>query len=504
MKKTSAFLLAGALLLTGCSSRSVSQSPSESTGTPESTETAERKEDVVLTLALAYCDDNGFVNGTGRSPLELIDRFNAEDNGVHIEIKSFWDGRDESGQAVGMTDEIQKQIDFQVTQELINKDTIDIVGTFSFGNGAKFEIFKRKGGFVDLYKFMEDDPEVNRDTLNPHILGLCERDGKLYSMPTYYSVHTMIGESQYVGTTRNWTIDEFIDRWNVMPEGSMVNHTVTAEDIWYDVLRANDTAFIDYRNCEVHFDHPDFRKMLEFCKGFTSNMGQKQDDDINYQRPNLVEQYTIRGYNNAIYEDIDYARNTVDYPHLRDGKLTLVGFPSSDRSGAFISGVGMGGLAIRANISEEKQEAAWKFIREFYREEYQLEKFAYADEYTNYENGKPAKYWNFLNGFPINNAARRQTAERFMSGYYDNENFELSVGREPLEVLSENRIDQADCDYIDEYINSVDRWEYSDIDRELFWIVEEEVLAYLMGGQDIDKTIDLIQNRASIWISEQA
>lgn len=163
----------------------------------------------------------------------------------------------------------------------------------------------------------------------------------------------------------------------------------------------------------------------------------------------------------------------------------------------------MSEIAIRANISEEKQDAAWKFIREFYLEDYQLENYAHADTYTNYENGKPAKYWYFGDGFPINNAARKQTAERFMSGYYDNENYELSIGGESIELLGENRIDQADCDFLDDYINSIDRWEYPNTDRELFWIVEEEVAAYLWGEQDIDKTIDLIQNRASLWISEQ-
>ncbi|MBP5380099.1 MAG: extracellular solute-binding protein [Ruminococcus sp.] len=494
MKKTSAILLAGALLLTGCGSKGMSQSSSHSeTASSNGVETTEQKEEIVLTMAC--CSE------PSKSMKELIDKFNAENNGVRIEIKQYMNSCDENGMPMGMTDEMQKQIDFEVTQELINKDTIDIVGEFSFGNGAKFEIFKRKGGFADLYSFMENDPEVNRDTLNSHILDLCERDGKLYSIPTYYWVNTMIGKSEYVSTEQNWTIDEFIDRWNAMPEGSMVNHSVTAEAVYYDVLRENTPAFVDYKNCEVHFDAPDFRKMLEFCKGFESNMGHKQDDDINYRRPNLVEHYFIRGYNNAIYEDIDYTQNTVDYTHIRDGQMTLVGFPTSDRSGAYLSG--MSEIAIRANISKEKQEAAWKFIREFYLEDYQLENFAHADKYTNYENGQPAKYWYFGDGFPINNAARKQTAERFMSGYYDNENYELSIGSEPLEVLGKNRIDQADCDFLDNYINSTDRWEYPNTDRELFWIVEEEVAAYLWGEQDIDKTIDVIQNRASLWISEQ-
>lgn len=499
MRKKSAILLAGVLLLTGCGSKGVSKSPSDSSAASQDVTAAERDEDVVITI--------GWATGQLYEMGEFIDKFNAEDNGVRVEVRNFTEleefkdfGYDEHGVFRGYNNDESKQIDFQVAQELINKNTVDIVGPFTFCNGAKYEIFKRKGGFADLYRFMENDPEVNRDTLNSHILGLCELDGKLYSIPPYYIVNTMIGKSEYVGTTQNWTIDEFISRWNAMPEGSMLNHTVTAENVYYDVLRANNIAFIDYKNCEVHFDDPDFRRMLEFCKGFESNMGQKSEGGIDRNSPNLVEQYRISGYNGAIYEDIDYANNTVTYPHLRDGKMTLVGYPTSDRHGAFLSCVGTGECSIRANISEEKQEAAWKFIREFLLEDNQLEKFAEANEYTDFENGEPAKTWTFLSGFPINNAARKTTAERFMSGYYDNVNYTLSINNK----VFKDELTQADIDYLDDYISSIDRWGSNWNDREFFNIIEEEVLACLKGEQDVDRTVDLIQNRASIWISEQS
>ncbi|MDO4863834.1 MAG: hypothetical protein Q4A05_06670, partial [Ruminococcus sp.] len=193
MKKTSAILLAGALLLTGCGSKGVSQSSSESAGTSEVTAPTERNDDVVITLGAASW---GGLYEMG----EFIDRFNAEDNGVRVEVRNFTEleefrdfGYDEHGVFQGYSDEESKQMDFFIAQELINKDTIDIVVPFTFCDNAKYEIFKRKGGFVDLYRFMENDPEVSRDTLNTHILGLCEYDGKLYSIPTYYMVNTMIG-----------------------------------------------------------------------------------------------------------------------------------------------------------------------------------------------------------------------------------------------------------------------------------------------------------------------
>lgn len=508
MKKTSAILLAGALLLTGCGTKGVSQLPSESAVTSEGGDSTENNDDIVITLGWANGQtyDWGIETTAENSMKHFIDKFNAEDNGVRVEVKIFSEleefknyGYDDRGTYQGYNDDECKQMDFFISQELINKDTVDIISKNSFCAPAKYEIFKRKGAFADLYKFMEDDPEVNRDTLNSHILDLCEYEGRLYSIPTNYIVNTMIGKSEYVGTKQNWTIDEFVDRWNAMPAGSMVNHSLTAEYIYYDVLRANTSAFIDYDKFETHFDHPDFRKMLEFCKGFESNMGQKLEGAYDQSRPNLVELYRIWGYNGAIYEDVDYANNTVGYPHIRDGEMTLVGFPTSDGRGAYLNGGGgFGDISIRANTSEEKQEAAWKFIREFYLEEFQLENFAQANEYTDHENGQPAKTWTILSGFPINNAARKTTAERFMSGYYDNVNYTLSVQNK----VCKDNLTQADIDFMDDYVSSIDRWG-AGTDRELFNIVEYEVLAYLKGEQDIDTTVDVIQNRANIWISEQ-
>lgn len=511
MKKTAALLLAAMTVLTGCGGKSASQS--ESSAVSDSTSAADsaaRDGDIVLTIGVVN-GDPGNMNANGSvtksyfwTPMqELVDRFNSEDNGIRIEIKNYAEmdefkdfGYDDHGIFNGYSDDEMKTIDFQVAQDLINKKDIDIVGTNTFANSAKYEIFKRKGGFADLYEFMKDDPEVNADTLNRHILELSERDGKLYSIPIAYTARTLIGESQYVGTKRNWSIDEFIDSWNRMPAGSTVTWSSEAEGVYYDVLRANTTAFVDYVNCETHFDAPDFRKMLEFCGTFESNMGEKRDDQTVHGNPQLVKQFMLTDYGKAIVEEHDYALNAVAFPHLNDGSYTLVGYPTSGRDGAFLCG--MEECAIRANISEEKQQAAWKFLREFYREDYQFEHYAR-------NNGSPdGDIVQFeFKGFPINNAARKRVAEGTINGDYLSTESQTANGRE-ITLIGKREYDQADIDFIDEYMDSIDRWECSAIDSELFKIIEEEVGAYLHGEQDADATVDHIQSRATIWISEQA
>ncbi|SEL00893.1 ABC-type glycerol-3-phosphate transport system, substrate-binding protein [Ruminococcus sp. YRD2003] len=518
MKKTAAVFLAAMTVLAGCGERGVSRSESSVTSDSSSAaDTDKQGDDIVLTIGVVN-GDPGNMNANGSvtksyfwTPMqELVDRFNSEDNGIRIEIKNYAEmdefkdfGYDDHGIFNGYSDDEMKTIDFQVAQDLINKKDIDIVGTNTFANSAKYEIFKRKGGFADLYEFMKDDPEVNSDTLNKHILELNERDGKLYSIPLCYTARTLIGESQYVGTKRNWSIDEFIDCWNRMPEGSTVTYSNEAEVVYYDVLRANTTAFIDYVSCKTRFDDPDFRKMLEFCKQFPSNMGIKKDGGINYTDPQLVKLTLLTGYGNAILEETDYSDHSRKYCRLRDGSHTLVGFPTSDGKGAFLCGA-YGEWSIRSNISKEKQQAAWTFLRELYTEDFQTDSYAIRHESNNPQTGETFVNYVFMQGFPVNNAARKNIAQNLLGGKYDDATDIQTI--QGIEVTEENKLalEQEDIDYIDEYIDSIDRWEFPDTDRELFWIIEDEVLAYFHGDQDVDTVVDHVQDRAGIWLSEQA
>ena len=73
----------------------------------------------------------------------------------------------------------------------------------------------------------------------------------------------------------------------------------------------------------------------------------------------------------------------------------------------------------------------------------------------------------------------------------------------PQEIkIDKLKLDEKDSEFIENYVNSVDRWDIN-IDRELWRIVNDEVLTYLGGGQDLDMTVDMIQNRASLWVSER-
>lgn len=439
------------------------------------------KEDVVITIALAVEPEPG-----------EFDEFNNADNGYRIEYVASRSLLDENGDPLMYTTEESKKQDFDLIQRIINEDDIDIVGAFSFNNPAYYEILKNKGAFVDLYEFMKDDPDVNPELMNKHVLELCETDGHLYGLPSSYNVHTMIGKKEYVGDKQNWTVDEFIEHWNNMPDNATISGSRNAEDIYYNLLRSNLTSYVDYTKAEVYFDSPDFRKLLEFCGSFESNYGEKSE--LDYNTPNFISTYDVTGFKSSLFGYKNSDSNETLVSHIKDDEYTLVGYPNSDGQGSYISTNGE--YSICAHSSKEKQSAAWEYIRQFYTEEYQQDHV--VQKYEQYIDGEKVVGFSPESGFLINNNARKTTAERICNGEYSNPTYENKgeTFETPLPTME-------DCEFIENYVDTINRID-TELDRPLWEIVNEEILAYLGGDQDIDTTIDLIQNRSSLMVSERS
>ncbi len=472
MKKIFTLLISLSLLTAVSCSKVSSDKPSSESSELSSIMGENEKEDMVITMVVG--------SGDNRFYQKAVDAFNAADNGYQIELKRYREySNPEDGNIIVYDTEQNYLNDMEILQDIMNTDKIDIICNASFSNEIYHEILQNKGAFTDLYTFMENDEEVNTSTLNSHILELNETDGKLYSIPTYYEVHTLMGDEQYVGDKQNWSIDEFFEHWENMPEGSTISGSRYAENIYYVLLRSNLEYFIDYENAEVHFDSPEFKRILEFCNTFPSNNGDKID--YNYEAPNFVYDFFFHGINQV---------------PSATGTQTLVGYPSLDGEGAFLRASGYS-YSISAKSSPEKQKGAWEFIRSLLTKESQLKYVIESYTDPNVFKGQPV--WSSEFGFCINDEAFEQMAEDVTSqkfrqpdGYYVDDEVEYEPHFPTMEDVEKFR----------EYINSIDRWEVS-LDRSLWEIINEEIMGYFAGEKSLDETVDIIQNRTAIWISEQ-
>lgn len=403
---------------------------------------------------------------------DVIDGFNSSDNGYRIDVVKY-DVSDTSD-----VNSLQRS-DFELIQDII-KGEIDIICSQSFYDSAYYEILKGKGALADLYTFMEEDENVNCSTLNQHVLQINELDGKLYSLPTFYGITTLIGKSEYVGTKENWTTDEFIAHWKQMPEGSTICGYTQSENIYRYLLRSNIDTFIDYSSQQVHFDSSEFTKILEFCGGFESNHGLKGERNPN--APEFVSTCYIDGFSSTA----GYFQTNSPY--------TIVGYPSPDGTGSFLRGVDIS-YSICANISSERQRAAWEFIRIFASYDYQKSHVIIWEENPDYPE---LSHFSGERGIPINNQVLEETAREIISGKYSDGTYTVEGVQYKANLPTEE-----DYEGFLVFINQIKRWENEN--HGMIWsIVNEETSSYFSGEKSLDETVRMIQSRAGLWISEQS
>lgn len=459
-KKGIKIMLAGicaVMALTSCSSATQSNSK-----TDESAENFGNNEEIVINFA---------VMGKADYIKDAVNKFNDADNGYHVELIDYYHEPESNGESSPL-----KLDDLELIQDISNTNDIDIVSSYSFFTESNYMRLAEKGAFTDLYKFMENDADVNTSTLNSHILSVNEIDKKLFTIPTFYVAYTLGGNPEYVGTKNNWSCDDLINCWEKMPSNAVIAGEQTKEAAYRMFVINNLVSFIDYENGNVRFDSPDFRKLLEFCNGF--EYANQQKTDLDFNAPVFCSMCIVDSFMGI-------------YPFkLGSSKpeFTFVGFPSQDGNGAYLRSFA-DSFSISAKSSEEKQRGAWEFVRTFFLEEWQEE---YSLSVEDRQNGYASQ-----NCFCINNKAFENVKNNVVNKKYSPATYE-----DKGETYTTEFPTLEDCNALEQYLNSIDRWAVN-LDDDLTDIVTEEVMTYFADEISIDECIDRIQNRASIWISER-
>ena len=289
IRKYLALALSVLFLCAGCGRTAAPEdaAPSDFVGTEEISETESPREEIVIKMAMHTSLSQEITNA--------VRAFNEADNGYKIEYVDYdeYDDADSYTSDGALLPGGRSKADFELQMDILKGDTVHIVPDTAFGDEGKFDILKEKGAFIDLYPYLDGDAQINRDTLDSHVLELCETDGKLCYLPTFYWIESMIGKTEYVGEKEGWTFAELKARWNAMPDHATFNHQTTKYGVYWEILRSNLGAFLDYSNGTCSFDSPEFVEMLEFCNSFKVIYEETEADSRN---PNFVRSLMLAGF----------------------------------------------------------------------------------------------------------------------------------------------------------------------------------------------------------------
>ena len=447
---------------------------------------SEIKEKKVLTLACMYLDWN---------LRSMIVEYNKTNDEYRINVVDYSEYATDDDYNAGVT---------KLTTEIISGSVPDIFLT----SNLPIDKYAAKGVIADLNTFMDGGNGLSRDYFVPQVMSALEKNGKLYELPTSFSVQTAYALSSIASQYDTWNVAAVQDAMTQLQEGATVfSDGWTKNTALSNCLSRNLSAFVDWTTGKCEFDSEAFQQLLAFCNSFPAETSDGDgaiayassadiavddamwDSDANRITNGKQLMSTIGMYSFDSYIWNVYA--------IRD-KITFTGYPTEDGSGSSFE------LQMPMAISSVTKypDAAWDFVCSI------IKKMNTIDEN------------NYYYGFPISQAAFDAEMTDIMTEQYqldeNGEQVDWDGDGEPDKAIRgsyetmENgetvykdvyALTQEDIDQILGVINST-RSVY-DYDQEILDIITDEVAAYFAGDKDVQTTASMIQSRVNLYVQEQ-
>lgn len=219
----------------------------------------------------------------------------------------------------------------------------------------------RKGVLLDLYPYMDADPDIAREDFFASVLKACEQDGKLLAVAPSFGIETVVGSAERFGDTVGWTEAEFAAATAgcATPFYGWGRQTM----LWHR-FNAAGKSFIDYAVGTARIDTPEFIRLLESTAAYPVRT------DLAADPSELVDPKEIFAQEKSLLYVASYF-SLGDFPTVTyyfDGPVTFVGFPNEEgRSGSVF--LAQWQVGIRSTCADP--DAAWRFVRELLLPGYQ-------------------------------------------------------------------------------------------------------------------------------------
>ena len=378
----------------------------------------------------------------------------------------------------------------RMTTEIISGRVPDII---AMSPNLPFHQYVARGLLVDLYPFIDADPELSRSGLVESAFRTMEVGGSLYQIFPIFTINTLIGHPSVVGENMGWTMSEFYDVLRANPQADApLGSWMTRGSFLQQIISVGMDDFVDWTAGTSNFDSDSFIKLLEVSNMFPEeidfdSIGGGGSGSMAIARPMpMPEDLIATGRQIVVQEWIsDFSRLQVSMAQF-GGYATFKGFPTDSGSGHALQVTG--GLALTS--AGGNQQGAWNFIRTILNEDWQR---------TNVR-------WN---GFPTNRAVFDELLEEAMTPQYwtdmDGNEVEMprmtwgTMGGITIEIFA---MTQDEADHILSLIDAVSG--PPNFNMSLMNIISEGAEDFFSGRRSAQDAARIIQSRASILIAEQS
>lgn len=352
-------------------------------------------------------------------------------------------------------------------------------------NMSTYPQFERDDILVDLNTYLDGENGINRDDYFDNVLRAFETDGKLYEMPVVFDLIGLMGSTALVGDRTGWTVDEFNQMVNSLPEGVLPFAGITQENILSNALSFSMSSFVNYGSGEVSFDSEDFIKLLDLAKTYGQD-----SSEISYGGDSIIYEDISTSYitgsedgqdpytlaQNGLLALMDaylYSPDMIVNDQITfNGEVTYLGYPNPDKTGLSCQTT----LSLAMSAMTEYKDEAWSFISYFLTPDAQAD--AAADAYS-----------IALDRSVVDDQITQALENAETAGYY------MSYGEDMPKLT------QADCDRYLSVINAVSSRCISDVS--IMAVITEEAAQYFNGQKSAEEVASSIQNRVQLIVDER-
>lgn len=391
--------------------------------------------------------------------------YNSTSTGSRIEVTDYSQYNTDEDYTAGVT---------KLNTEIISGNVPDLFVTSDLPTAR----YAAKGLLLDLYGFIDKDPELGRDSFMPAVLKAMETDGKLYSISPGFSVVTLVGKGDVVGREPGWTLAQMQETIKAHPEAKYIlGQGVTRSSVLDGMLKFGLERYVNWQTGECSFNSRDFIDVLEFTRLFPEEFSYDELGTSPYEMLYDGRQLLMP------YELSDFTDYQVCIAST-NGQAAFKGYPTAEGTGNALR-YSRDPIAISSTC--KAPDEAWKFL---------------SGLLNGYVGGR------FIEGLPLlvkaYDAAEAEAMER--DTYKDEETGEEKEWPRGSAGWGDFSIDfyamtKEEAQALRELINSTER--STAYDKNVMDIIAEELQPFFTGAKSAEETARLIQDRVSIYVNEQ-
>ncbi|MCM1508139.1 MAG: extracellular solute-binding protein [Ruminococcus flavefaciens] len=422
----------------------------------------------------------GCINWSNNAP-EIAMMYSKQSDNYNVEIKKYED------------------ID-NLKLDVLSGEAPDL---FAYGEASFMYRYANFGAFADLYGYMENNDGIKQEDILENVLNAYEYKGGLYGIPVAFNLENVyLANSDVISRDYSyWNYEEFFSFAENMPDGMYLgsrNSSFAYRDHTFSNFLCNYSNWIDYDNYTCDFNNEEFIHLLDFCNtveinepfNWEKNDWGTEQQEIEYMEDELsVLRKTALLYNtNWTTEVNDFIHRPIQTGLYTEDKCTFLIPPSNDRTGSISTSNDM---CFSILTDTDCPEGAWDFMNYILSPYFQNNYLQVARHFT----------------------SNKESYEYKMNKDFDEAKKELPT---PIDVTANDwgnpetegitwknkPLTDSDIDYIMEFISHFTK--LTDHDEDVYEIINEEIPKLIAGEATAEQCAEMIQNRVSIYLSEQS